>query len=128
MHRYDCSLPAAPESVTAARRVVARWLEEVGCPECVVADVRLAVSEAVTNVVLHGYLDRPADDVVLHAECDGEEIVVIVRDHGRGLAPRENSPGLGLGMNLIARVAQRVDIREPHDGGLELRMAFACAQ
>ena len=53
--RLAFSLPVAPESVCDARRavgeVVSRWTDDDG----VVEDVRLCVSEAVTNVVRHAY-------------------------------------------------------------------------
>ena len=68
---------------------------------------RLAVSEAVSNVVVHSYRDngRPGDFTV-SVEWSGDELRVRVRDHGCGMAPRVDSPGAGLGLPLIANLAE----------------------
>lgn len=108
-----------------ARRLVGRWLSECGCSEGVISDARLAVSEAVTNVVLHSCLGRSPDDLDLRAEWRNGEIVVVVRDHGRGLVPRDDSPGMGFGLHIIEKVTRAVDVRQPADGGVEVRMTFA---
>ncbi len=52
---------------------------------------------------------------------------MIVADSGSGLRPRRNSPGLGLGLAIIARVADGVDLVTSASGGLEVRMRFATA-
>ena len=44
------------------------------------------------------------------------------------MAPRDDSPGLGLGLPLIRRVADGFDHREPPDGGSELWMRFTLRQ
>src|SRR5699024_1660438 len=49
-------LPSAPPSIKRARDAVAALAETVGAPA---ADVKLAVSEAVTNAVVHAFRDRP---------------------------------------------------------------------
>ena len=47
---------------------------------------------------------------------------------GSGLAPRVDSPGLGLGLGLIAQVADSADVRAPKDGGTEVVMRFAISR
>ena len=47
-----------------------------------------------------------------------------MRDEGTGLAPRVDSPGLGLGLGLIAQVADSADVRAPETGGTEVVMRF----
>ena len=49
---------------------------------------------------------------------------MIVTDDGRGMQPRTDSPGLGLGLPTIGRLAALVDLREPPGGGTELTMTF----
>jgi hypothetical protein len=53
-----------------------------------------------------------------------DEITVIVCDDGRGMRPRADSPGLGLGLPTIGRLAALVDLRVPEGGGTELSMTF----
>jgi two-component sensor histidine kinase len=49
---------------------------------------------------------------------------VQVADEGGGLAPRVDSPGLGLGLILIAQACDELDIIKREGGGTELRMRF----
>jgi serine/threonine-protein kinase RsbW len=93
-------------------------------------DVRLAVSEAVTNAVVHAYRERaePGTVVVSVTVNDGEWIDVRVIDDGGGMAPRDDSPGPGLGLPLIHRLADRVEHRSPSGApGTELFMRFGFA-
>jgi anti-sigma regulatory factor (Ser/Thr protein kinase) len=88
------------------------------------AAVRLAVSEAVSNVVVHGYREPPPGDFTLRVEADGDELRVIVRDAGCGMQPRMDSPGAGLGLPLIAHVAETFSVTENPGGGTEVCMTF----
>jgi serine/threonine-protein kinase RsbW/stage II sporulation protein AB (anti-sigma F factor) len=47
-----------------------------------------------------------------------------VSDAGRGLIPRPDSPGLGLGLAIIAQIADEFEIDEPDAGGTRVRMGF----
>jgi anti-sigma regulatory factor (Ser/Thr protein kinase) len=58
------------------------------------------------------------------AALASEEIWVIVSDAGTGLTPRRDSPGLGLGLGIIAQLADGVDLAHRATGGLEVRMRF----
>jgi stage II sporulation protein AB (anti-sigma F factor) len=96
-----------------------------GVPAGTLARIRLAVSEAVANAVLHGYRGRPAGDVTLVAEAAESQVNVVVRDDGCGMIPRTDSPGAGLGLPLIAEIAESVSVTAGRDGrGTELRMTF----
>jgi serine/threonine-protein kinase RsbW len=63
------------------------------------------VSEALTNVVLHAYLGRDPGPMVAEAWCDADHLLVRVCDEGQGLVPRVDSPGLGVGIAVMASVA-----------------------
>ncbi len=89
------------------------------------ADVLLAVSEVVTNCVVHGYRDGPGGQVAIEASRTGDTLKLSVADHGGGMAPRTDSPGLGLGLPLVGRVAERVDITSHADGGTLVSMWFS---
>lgn len=90
--------------------------------------IELAVSEACTNAIVHGYPDGHAETFTILAESLGDELRVIVRDRGRGMVPRPDSPGLGLGLPLISQMADRVEVRSPPEGaGVELCMVFPLA-
>lgn len=85
------------------------------------------MSEAVSNSVIHAYPDdRARGAVTVVAWTDRDAIVVTVCDEGRGMVPRDDSPGLGLGLPLIARVTERFEIEDrTPDPGVRLRMRFS---
>jgi anti-sigma regulatory factor (Ser/Thr protein kinase) len=89
--------------------------------------VVLAVSEAVTNVVVHAYRDCDADAPPGHVHVtvtvEPDELLVAVSDDGVGLTPRADSPGLGLGLPIIAALADRFEVQE-RAGGTRVLMGF----
>ena len=93
-------------------------------PDGVVEDVRLAVTEACTNVVRHAYEEgEGAIDVVVRPRA--ETLEVVVSDEGRGMGPSPDTRGPGLGLPLISALADTVELRPGSDGGSRLAMTFA---
>ena len=86
--------------------------------------MRLAVSEAVTNVVLHSYRHTRRGEFTVAVEWENGFLRVTVRDHGCGMQPRMDSPGAGLGLPLIATLSDSFSVKAPPDGGTELCMTF----
>lgn len=115
---------AVPESVAAARAMVADFATQVGAPPSTVAAVRLAVSEAATNVVIHAYRDSGAPGLI-HVEVAvaAGELRVSIADTGPGLRPRQDSPGLGLGVAIIAELADEIELLQGSTG-LRVVMRF----
>jgi serine/threonine-protein kinase RsbW/stage II sporulation protein AB (anti-sigma F factor) len=122
--RADWELPAEAGSVGAARAAVREFAHEQGVEPDIVSDLALAVTEAVTNAVLHAFVDRPPGTIRVAAMTAADELTVTVTDDGRGMRPRADSPGLGLGLPTIGRLAALVDLRVPRGGGTELSMTF----
>jgi anti-sigma regulatory factor (Ser/Thr protein kinase) len=119
------SFPADRGAPGVARSAVRELLRGRGADPARLSDVLLAVSEVVTNCVVHGYHDRPAGNVALEARHTGDHLVLSVADQGTGIRPRLDSPGLGLGLPLVGRVADRVDIKAADGGGTLVRMSFS---
>jgi serine/threonine-protein kinase RsbW len=118
------SWPASPEHVGAARRVVSAAARRAGAEDPVLDAVRLAVSEAVSNVIVHGYRESPHGAFTVAVEWEGDELRVTVRDEGIGMQPRMDSPGAGLGLPLIANLAESFSVTAPPGGGTEVCMTF----
>jgi serine/threonine-protein kinase RsbW len=108
-----------------ARRAVSEFAAAAGATDRALGSVAVCISEAITNAVVHAYRhdDRPGR-VEVEAELDGDWLWVRVRDQGRGLEPRLDSPGLGLGLPLIAQLAASSEIVSPEQGGTEIIMRF----
>ena len=118
--------PAVPESVGAARAAVTDFAAAIGAAQDALMAMRLAVSEAVTNAVLHAYLDVASPGGVhVRAGRDPNGLWVEVADDGRGMLPRADSPGGGLGLPLIAQMTDAFEIEHGELGGTRVRMRFS---
>jgi anti-sigma regulatory factor (Ser/Thr protein kinase) len=122
-------LTAVPESVAAARAAMDDAFDALDLDERTAAAIRLAVSEACTNVVVHAYAGRAVPGLLeLDASVAGDVMRVVVRDHGVGLAPRPDSPGAHLGLPLIGALSSKLEIRRrERSATTEVIMEFALA-
>lgn len=120
---FELSLPARPENVAVVRHAMGGLAEAVDVPDQVLADVKLAVTEACTNCVVHAYGDEEGPMDVI-ATIAGRRLQVVISDHGRGIVPRADSPGLGLGLPLIATLATSLELGGSESGGSQVRMTF----
>lgn len=122
----EISLPARAENVGVIRHVLGGVGDALALHPEVLADIKLAVSEACSNVVVHAYV---ADAGLLDLELTRHDglLEVVVRDHGKGMSPRPDSPGLGVGLPLIASLTEALELVNRSDGGTEVRMSFSLA-
>jgi anti-sigma regulatory factor (Ser/Thr protein kinase) len=108
MTTIDIDLPARPEGPRLARRQLARLEREVA--PAVLDNVRLLVSELVTNSVRHAGLP-PTATISLAVRIDSGRIRVEVRDPGPGFQARTITPTMyqtsGWGLYLVERLADR---------------------
>jgi serine/threonine-protein kinase RsbW len=128
-HLLELSLSAVPASCSRARRAICAALQGFAVD---IAAVELAVSEAVSNVVVHAYRDQdgPGADnrVNVRLTVDAEGVWVVVIDDGVGMSARDDSPGLGLGLSLIARVSDQLLIVQGETGTrVHIRFGFTGA-
>ena len=115
------------EDAAGVRHAAVQFARANGVPDRLLNDLHLAISEAVTNAVVHAFRDReqPGTITVSVNVRAGHMAEVSVRDDGIGMSRRSDSPGLGFGLRLIASVADEVEHRSPRDGtGFELWMCF----
>jgi anti-sigma regulatory factor (Ser/Thr protein kinase) len=122
-HTLTRSFPAVTETVPRARRTLVDFARAAGGDEDLVESVRLAVSEALTNVVLHAY-EEDGGEVHVTAAIAGDELWVLIGDDGHGLEVGSHQPGLGMGLALIAMVSDDFAVVNRSAGGTELRIRF----
>jgi anti-sigma regulatory factor (Ser/Thr protein kinase) len=121
--RFRARYPATALSVRVLRGEVEAVARECGLAGEALGDVRLAVSEAATNAVVHGSSRREDAHIDLVVELTELEILVTVSDSGNGLRPSSGPAGLQAGLSIIAMLTGHLDLRSS-DEGTEVRMAF----
>ena len=108
MDAFEISLVALPTAATTARtEATERLAAQLG--KRVLEDVRLLVTELITNALRHGALSV-GDRVSVKASVDAGVVRIEVRDPGRDgqVAPREPGPrGGGYGLFLVDQLAKR---------------------
>ena len=120
---FNQSYPAVPSSVPRARTALAMFARAPGATPEQVDAVRLAVSEALTNAVVHAY-GAQSGAVHVSASRSGAELWVLIADDGQGVNGATDSPGLGMGLALIASMADYFAMSKRTEGGTEIRMRF----
>ena len=88
------SFDACPMNEGFARMVVMGFLMEMNPTMDELQDVKTAVSEAVTNAIIHGYevdeavnvSGQASPQVEMHCEREGNKITIVVEDQGVGIA------------------------------------------
>ena len=104
-----------------ARAVAAAFASQLNPSIEELSDIRTAVSEAVTNAIIHGY-DQSRDCIVtMQMEIDGDDLTVIVSDNGCGIGDIElarkpfftSKPELersGMGFSVMEAFMDSVDV------------------
>jgi serine/threonine-protein kinase RsbW len=127
LHTAHC-FHARSDAIARARRAAVAFAREHAVPADQLDDIALAVSEATTNVVMHAYRDREDPGTfTLGLDLEGGSLLIDVRDDGVGMRPREDSPGMGFGLPIIANVADAYALVPTDDGGTWLSMRFDLA-
>lgn len=112
------------------RRFVEESAFKLGADEDAVGEIVLAVNEAVTNILLHGYRSRPGNVEIL-VERDGDDLVVCLRDKAPQFDPTTvNPPNLsltlderplgGLGVHMMRQFTDELRYQIAEGGGNEL--------
>ena len=121
----DAVYPAQATRVAEIRRDVTNAATVFGADETALLQIKLAVSEAATNAILHAYREgSAAGDVHVTVQHADDFLDVSICDSGVGMSPRRDSPGMGLGLCLMAHEAYRCEIKSSPEGGTEVVLRF----
>jgi anti-sigma regulatory factor (Ser/Thr protein kinase) len=117
---------AEPRVVRSTRTALKAFAADHGASAAVRSAVALAVTEACANVVVHAYVETEAPGSLEVRACVAETVLFVeVADHGRGMVPRPDSPGLGMGLPLIAQMSDGFEILTHRERtGVVVRMHF----
>jgi anti-sigma regulatory factor (Ser/Thr protein kinase) len=118
----ELRVPPRPENLALARLALAGVGTVAGASEGAVADLKLAVTEACTNSILHGYPDGTAGELVVRLRTLDGTVEVEIEDDGVGFDPVEQdidarrSDGQGMGLMIIRSLMDSLDIESDDSG------------
>jgi len=89
-NRVRMSFPASSENVSVARVAAAAFAAQVDLTLNDLDEIRVAVSEAVSNAVIHGYRVSPGE-VEVEFILGDDRLEFVITDHGCGIADIEQA-------------------------------------
>ena len=129
LQRFSQTRAAKVGNVAPLRRALVAFAELQGATPWALGSIAMAVGEALNNIVIHAYRDDPVPgSMTVEAHGEPAHLAVAVIDQGLGFGPRADSPGLGLGMTVIAASAASLSITAGHTSdrpGTVLLLNFA---
>ncbi len=129
-NRVSYTLDSTLETVNSAEETAGRMAAEAGFDEDEVMKISMAVREAAVNAVLHGNAYDPSKKVTVAFERTPHDLVIVIRDQGKGLDPSKIPDPLapenlmktsGRGIFLIRSCMDVVEIH-PSRTGTEFKM------
>jgi len=131
----ELKINADPFYLCIVRKAVQRMAELVGMNEQDSDSLILAVDEALTNVIQHGYGGACEQQIIIKLRqitSDKKEptgLEIIIRDFGQQVDPKtingrdlDNIRPGGLGIHIIRSVMDKVEYTPQPQGGMQLRM------
>lgn len=85
VNKINLTFSSLPENVTIARMLASTLGAQLDLPINELEELKVAVSEAVSNAIIHGYGNNPDAFVTLELEASSEKIIIRVIDKGCGI-------------------------------------------
>ncbi len=131
-NRMTLKLPAIGKNESLARSIVAAFAVELNPTTDELGDIKTAVSEAVTNSIVHGYPNRDGE-IEINAIIDGETLHIEVLDRGIGIpdietalqpfyTTKESEERSGMGFTVMESFMDNLSVENRDGGGLKVTM------
>ncbi len=121
-----------PENVSFARSCVGAFASQLECTLEEIEEIKLVVSEAVSNSIIHGYENRSNEKIIVMATLlDDRTIEIMVKDMGQGIAdltqamePTYSSQPerMGLGFTFMKSFMDEMEVLSQPGEGTTVRM------
>ena len=126
-HRFQMTRAAELESLSGFRQFISDCCSRRQVPDETVFDLKLAVDEACTNIIEHGYKGMDPGSIILSFRIEPDRILVSITDFGHIFEPAEtpkpdveaaleDRPLGGLGLYLIYQTMDNIDYQSSEDG------------
>ncbi|WP_425446076.1 anti-sigma F factor [Dethiothermospora halolimnae] len=125
-------IPSKSQNESFARIVVASFASQLDPTIEELADVKTAVSEAVTNAIIHGY-GNDLGTITIECSIEGNKLEIIIEDNGRGIKDVNkameplytSSPELersGMGFTVMETFMDRLEVYSDQENGTKIKM------
>ncbi len=132
-NKITVKLPALSKNEALARSIVAFFAVELNPTIDELGDIKTAVSEAVTNCVVHGYPDGDPGEITITAEISDETLHITIEDDGVGIediaAARQpffttgkDEDRSGMGFTIMETFMDALTVENRESGGLRVVM------
>ncbi|MGI6684869.1 MAG: anti-sigma F factor [Bacillota bacterium] len=121
-----------PENVSLARVLVATIAAQLDMTISDLDELKVAVSEAVSNAIIHGYENDPENIVELEVECYQDKLIITVSDYGVGIADVEealqpsfttDNERMGLGFVFMQSFMDKLEVKSEPNMGTKVIMS-----
>lgn len=132
VNKMSLTFSSIAENVTIARMLTTALGAQLDLPINELEELKVAVSEAVSNAIIHGYGNNPDHFVTLEFETDSKKIVIKVIDKGCGIpdvnqamqASFSTDPErMGLGFIFMKSFMDELNVQSEIDTGTTVVMA-----
>lgn len=136
-NKIELRLPALSKNESLARNVIAAFCVELNPTVDELDDVKTAVSEAVTNCIVHAYRENEGE-IILRGMLDGRAIHIEVEDFGMGIedieqamkpfySNKSDEERSGMGFTIMKTFMDELYVESKVSGGVLLRMSKSFA-
>jgi stage II sporulation protein AB (anti-sigma F factor) len=126
-----------PANVSFARAAAGAFASQLDFTLDDIDEIKVAVSEAVTNAIVHGYENNPGRVVRLTAEIYKESLVMTVEDNGKGIEDVEKAlqptyttdpERMGLGFSFMQSFSDSMKVDSRPGRGTRVTMTKKCTK
>ena len=132
-NEMELTFQAKAENEALARMVISAFLVRVNPTMNIISEIRTAVSEAVTNAIVHAYAEKEGGVVSMRADLDSHRLKIEIEDHGCGIADIQQAmtpfytsqpekERSGMGFSLMQSFMDGVQVRSSLGGGTLVTM------
>lgn len=130
-NQITLTFSSIPENVSIARLLVASIGGQLDLSLNDIEELKVAVSEAVSNSIIHGYKSIPNNIVHLNMEIDNNTLIIVVRDEGCGISNVEQAmqpafstdpERMGLGFVFMQSFMDELQVESKLEAGTTVTM------
>jgi len=97
LNHLSIEFPSLPQNIALARVAVASFAAQDDLNLNDIEELKVAVSEAVSNCIIHGYLHSPEGIISIRATRFDDSLEICVEDYGQGITDFEGSLDYSVG-------------------------------